>query len=95
MREGVREGGAEGMVRREGGEMCGREVRRDVREGVSGGSERRGVALSVALFGRVLRTLGGKNIEKCRLRAHQHPLLPPLSNQRRCIIPTARHMVNA
>ena len=33
-------------------------------------------------FGRVLRTLGGKNIGKCRLRAHQHPLLPPLSNQR-------------
>ena len=32
-------------------------------------------------FGRVLRTLGGKNIGKCRLRAHQHPLLPPLSNQ--------------
>ena len=24
-------------------------------------------------------TLGGKNIGKCRLRAHQHPLLPPLS----------------
>ena len=34
------------------------------------------------LFGRVLRTLGGRNIGKCRLRAHQHPLLPPLSNQR-------------
>ena len=30
----------------------------------------------------MLRTLGGKNIGKCRLRAHQHPLLPPLSNQR-------------
>ena len=27
----------------------------------------------------MLRTLGGKNIGKCRLRAHQHPLLPPLS----------------
>ena len=36
----------------------------------------------MAAFGRVLRTLGGKNIGKCRLRAHQHPLLPPLSNQR-------------
>ena len=36
-------------------------------------------SLSVATFGRVLRTLGGKNIGKCRLRAHQHPLLPPLS----------------
>ena len=35
------------------------------------------------LFGRVLRTLGGKNIGKCRLRAHQHPLLPPLPNLRR------------
>ena len=32
------------------------------------------------LFGRVLRTLGGKNVGKCRLRAHQHPLSPPLSN---------------
>ena len=31
----------------------------------------------------MLRTLGGKNIGKCRLRAHQHPLLPPLSNLRR------------
>ena len=39
--------------------------------------------LSVAAFGRVLRTLGGKNIGKCRLRAHQHPLLPPLPNLRR------------
>ena len=28
----------------------------------------------------MLRTLGGKNIGKCRLRAHQHPLSPPLSN---------------
>ena len=28
----------------------------------------------------MLRTLGGKNIGKCRLRAHQHPPLPPLSN---------------
>ena len=36
-----------------------------------------------AAFGRVLRTLGGKNIGKCRLRAHQHPLLPPLSNLQR------------
>ena len=26
------------------------------------------------LIGRVLRTLGGKNKGKCRLRAHQHPL---------------------
>ena len=43
---------------------------------------RRG-SLSVAAFGRVLRTLGGKNIGKCRLRAHQHPLLPPLPNLRR------------
>ena len=32
------------------------------------------------LFVRVLRTLGGRNIGKCRLRAHQHPLSPPLSN---------------
>ena len=31
----------------------------------------------------MLRTLGGKNIGKCRLRAHQHPLLPPLPNRRR------------
>ena len=30
----------------------------------------------------MLRTLGGRNIGKCRLRAHHHPLLPPLSNQR-------------
>ena len=36
-------------------------------------------SLSVAAYWRVLRTLGGKNIGKCRLRAHQHPLLPPLS----------------
>ena len=35
--------------------------------------------LSMAAYWRVLRTLGGKNIGKCRLRAHQHPLLPPLS----------------
>ena len=42
-----------------------------------------GWSLSVAAFGRVLRTLGGKNIGKCRLRAHQHPLSPPLSNLRR------------
>ena len=28
----------------------------------------------------MLPTLGGKNIGKCRLRAHQHPLSPPLSN---------------
>ena len=34
----------------------------------------------MAAFGRVLRTLGGRNIGKCRLRAHQHPLSPPLSN---------------
>ena len=45
--------------------------------------------LSVAAFGRVLRTLGGKNIGKCRLRAHQHPLSPPLPNLRR-----ARRMQN-
>ena len=31
----------------------------------------------------MLRTLGGKNLGKCRLRAHQHPLLPPLPNLRR------------
>ena len=31
----------------------------------------------------MLRTLGGRNLGKCRLRAHQHPLSPPLSNQRR------------
>ena len=37
------------------------------------------LSLSVAAYWRVLRTLGGKNIGKCRLRAHQHPLLPPLS----------------
>ena len=43
----------------------------------------RRVSLSVAAFGRVLRTLGGRNLEKCRLRAHQHPLLLPLSNLRR------------
>ena len=30
----------------------------------------------------MLRTLGGKNIGKCRLRAHQHPLSPPLPNLR-------------
>ena len=36
--------------------------------------------MSVAAFGRVLRTLGGRNIGKCRLRAHLHPLSPPLSN---------------
>ena len=40
-------------------------------------------SVSVAAFGRVLRTLGGKNIGKCRLRAHQPPLMPPLSNLRR------------
>ena len=28
----------------------------------------------------MLRTLGGRNLGKCRLRAHQHPLWPPLSN---------------
>ena len=46
--------------------------------------------MSVAAFGRVLRTLGGKYMGKCRLRAHQHPLLPPLSN--RCgARPHAKH----
>ena len=40
-------------------------------------------SLSVAAYCRVLRTLGGKNLGKCRLRAHQHPLLPPLPNLRR------------
>ena len=30
----------------------------------------------------MLRALGGKNIGKCRLRAHQHSLLPPLSKPR-------------
>ena len=39
--------------------------------------------LSMAAYWRVLRTLGGKNIGKCRLRAHQHPLSPPLPNLRR------------
>ena len=38
----------------------------------------------------MLRTLGGKNIGKCRLRAHQHPLLPPLPNLRRAR-PHAKH----
>ena len=35
----------------------------------------------------MLRTLGGKNLGKCRLRAHQHPLLPPLPKPRdaRCV----------
>ena len=51
-----------------------------------GGSFRCGRALSVAAFGRVLRTLGGRNIGKCRLRAHQHPLLPPLSNRCRTAV---------
>ena len=37
----------------------------------------------------MLRTLGGRNIGKCRLRAHQHPLSPPLPNLRR-----ARSMQN-
>ena len=46
--------------------------------------------VSVAAFWRVLRTLGGKNIGKCRLRAHQHPLLPPLSNLRPRKLPPAR-----
>ena len=32
------------------------------------------VSVSVAAFGRVLRPLGGRNIGKCRLRAHQPPL---------------------
>ena len=41
-------------------------------------------ALNVAAcLAGALRTLGGRNIGKCRLRAHQHPLLPPLSNLRR------------
>ena len=31
----------------------------------------------------MLRTLGGKNIGKCRLRAHQQPLSPPLPTLRR------------
>ena len=38
----------------------------------------------------MLRTLGGKYIGKCRLRAHHHPLLPPLSNQRSYKLPPAR-----
>ena len=38
------------------------------------------VACNAADYWRVLRTLGGRNIGKCRLRAHQHPPLPPLSN---------------
>ena len=49
---------------------------------VPGWRFRGGWSLSVAAFWRVLRTLGGKNIGKCRLRAHQHPLSPPLSSQR-------------
>ena len=57
--------------------------------GAAFGRVLRGGSLSVAAFGRVLRTLGGKNIGKCRLRAHQHPLLPPLPNLRR-----ARSMQN-
>ena len=36
-------------------------------------------AVERGFFRRVLRTLGGKNIGKCRLRVHQHPLSPPLS----------------
>ena len=35
----------------------------------------------------MLRTLGGKNKGKCRLRAHQHPLSPPLPNLRPHILP--------
>ena len=57
--------------------------------GAAFGRVLQGGSLSVAAFGRVLRTLGGKNIGKCRLRAHQHPLLPPLPNLRR-----ARSMQN-
>ena len=53
--------------------MAGRRAWRVLRRG----------PFSVAAVGRVLRTLGGKNIGKCRLRAHQHPLLPPLPNLRR------------
>ena len=49
--------------------------------------------LSVAAFGRVLRTLGGKNIGKCRLRAHQHPLSPPLPNRRQCKTSKARRVL--
>ena len=59
---------------------------------VSAVSWRQGVGrrpLSVAAFGRVLRTLGGKNIGKCRLRAHQHPLLPPLSYRCRTAVVSA------
>ena len=58
----------------------------------------RRVSLSVAAFGRVLRTLGGRNIGKCRLRAHQHPLMP---HCRTCVEPVpmqtskARRVVNA
>ena len=52
------------------------------RGGLLGGAAARVVARG-GFFGRVLRTLGGKNIGKCRLRAHQHPLLPPLPNLRR------------
>ena len=37
----------------------------------------------------MLRTLGGKNIGKCRLRAPQHPFLPPLLNQRSRKLPPA------
>ena len=40
-----------------------------------------GSAFSAAAYWRVLRTLGGRNIGKCRLRAHQHPLSPPLPNR--------------
>ena len=38
----------------------------------------------------MLRTLGRKNIGKGRLRAHEHPLLPPLPNLRRTR-PHAKH----
>ena len=40
----------------------------------------------------MLRTLGGRNIGKCRLRTHQHPLLPPLSNRcRTAVEPLSNH----
>ena len=41
----------------------------------------------------MLRTLGGKNIGKCRLRAHQHPLSPPLPNLRQCKTSKARRVL--
>ena len=41
----------------------------------------------------MLHTLGGRNIGKCRLRAHQHPLLPPLPNLRQCKTSKARRVL--